>query len=256
MLHHTVEGTGSSRVVLVHGFTQTGRTWDDVTRQLTPGVEVVRVDLPGHGGSADVRLDFEQTAAAIGEQGGRATYVGYSMGGRLCLRLAIDRPDLVTALVLLSASPGLSDAAERDERRRADLRLAIDIKEIGTDEFLHHWLSQPMFETLQPRAADMEARRANPPEGLAAALRSLGTGVQEPLWDRLHELSMPLLLVVGSEDAKYRSIAERMVGRMGGNARVAVLEGAGHAVHLDRPEECARLVRGALDDVARDRTLS
>ncbi|MDQ4134425.1 MAG: alpha/beta fold hydrolase [Actinomycetota bacterium] len=244
MLHHTVEGTGSSRVVLVHGFTQTGRTWDDVAAHLAGDAEVVRVDLPGHGGSADVRLDFEKTAAALGDAGGPATYVGYSMGGRLCLRLALDRPHLVSALVLLGASPGVADAGERAERRHADLRLALDIEDIGTDEFLHHWLGQPMFETLVPRPADMEARRANRPDGLAAALRSLGTGYQEPLWDRLPRLDMPVLLVVGSEDAKFVGIAERMKTAIGDNARVVVLPGAGHAVHLDRPQECADLVKG------------
>jgi 2-succinyl-6-hydroxy-2,4-cyclohexadiene-1-carboxylate synthase len=252
VLHHTVEGTGPSRVVLVHGFTQTGRTWDDVADRLTPDTEVVRVDLPGHGGSAGVRLDFGATATAIGACGGRAIYVGYSMGGRLCLRLAVDRPELVPALVLLGASPGLAEATERDARRRSDLRLALDIKEIGTDEFLHDWLAQPMFETLEPRPADMEARRANPPDGLAAALRALGTGTQEPLWDRLGELTMPVLLVVGSEDAKFVSIAERIVAATGDNVRLAVLPGAGHAVHLDGPEECARLVQEVVRDLERN----
>ena len=80
-------------------------------------------------------------------------------------------PDLVSALVLLGASPGLADEKERAERRRSDLRLALDIEHIGTDEFLHHWLGQPMFETLEPRPAELASRRANRPEGLSAALR-------------------------------------------------------------------------------------
>lgn len=252
MLHHTVEGPGSARVVLVHGFTQTGRTWDDVAARLPADTEVVRVDLPGHGGSSDVRLDFVETATAIGVTGGRAMYVGYSMGGRLCLRLALDRPDLVQALVLVSASPGLSDAEEREARRRSDLRLALDIKDLGTDEFLHHWLAQPMFETLDPRPTDMEARRSNRPEGLAAALQALGTGVQEPLWDRLGSLSMPVLLMVGSEDDRYVSIAERMDAATPDNVRVAVVPGAGHAVHLDRAAECAELIGGVLDGLDRE----
>lgn len=252
MLHCTVEGAGLRRVVLVHGFTQTGRTWDDVARALGGDVEIVRVDLPGHGGSGDVRLGFVETAAAIGQCGGKAVYVGYSMGGRLCLRLAVDRPELVAGLVLLSASPGIADPEEREARRRSDLRLAIDIKETGTDEFLHHWLAQPMFETVQPKPADIEARHANPPEGLVDALRQLGTGVQEPLWDRLGELAMPVLLVVGERDAKFVSIADRMAAQMSAGTRTAVLPGAGHAVHLDQPDACARLIRSVLGDPAGD----
>jgi pimeloyl-ACP methyl ester carboxylesterase len=131
LLHYTVEGRGPARILLVHGFTQTTTTWDDVARQLVDEVEVVRVDLPGHGGSADARLSFEETAAALGEVGGRATYVGYSMGGRLCLRLALERADLVNALVLLGASPGVADPAERAERRHSEKLLAADILESG-----------------------------------------------------------------------------------------------------------------------------
>lgn len=258
MLHHTVEGRNpegddpSRRVVLVHGFTQTGRSWDEVAAALT-GVELARVDLPGHGGSAQVRLKFAETAAAIGDAGARAVYVGYSMGGRLCLRLAVDRPDLVSALVLVGASPGLVDAGERERRRRSDFRLATDLVECGTEDFLHHWLAQPMFETLEPRAAELAARRTNPPEGLASALRELGTGAQEPLWHRLGELGMPVVLVAGERDAKFVDLARRMAAQMGANARTVFVADAGHAVHLDRPGACAELVQDVVDDVTRSR---
>ena len=249
MLHRTAAsaapgpGGQPQRVVLVHGFTQTMRSWDQVAAPLEElGVEVVRVDLPGHGGSAGVRLDFAATALAIGEAGGAGCYAGYSMGGRLCLRLALDRPELVRALVLVGASPGLADPEERAARRRSDRMLAADLQEDGTAHFLERWLAQPLFETTTPRPADLAARRANPPDGLAYALRELGTGAQEPLWDRLGELHMPVMLAVGEHDAKFRALAERMQADMGGRARVEVVEGAGHAVPLDQPEILAQLI--------------
>jgi 2-succinyl-6-hydroxy-2,4-cyclohexadiene-1-carboxylate synthase len=245
-----VAGASDVRVVLVHGFTQTGRSWDDVAAHLEDRFDVVRVDVPGHGASSDVRLGFGEAAAAIGDTGGRATYVGYSMGGRLCLRLAVDRPDLVRALVLIGASPGLSDPAAREERRRADARLAFDLEENGTGEFLVRWLAQPLFETTTPRAADLEGRRTNSASGLAYALRRLGTGAQEPLWDRLGELRMPVLLVAGEADAKFREIADRMAAAIGPTARTAWVEGAGHAVILDQPEACARLIAAAASHAA------
>lgn len=226
-------------MVLAHGFTQTLRSWDGVASELAAtGHQVVRVDLPGHGGSADLRMGFDEAADAIGETGRRGVYVGYSLGGRLCLRLAIERPDLVTGLVLVGASPGLADPAERAARRSADEALALEIEAAGTDLFLHRWLSQPLFAGLRLPASDIAARQANRPEGLSAALRLLGTGSQAPLWDRLGSLHMPVLLVVGVDDPKFREVARCMAGAIP-TAALAVVTGAGHAVHLEQPEEVA-----------------
>ena len=249
MLHRVVEGTDGARLVLVHGFTQTLRSWDGVAEPLlTTRRQVVRVDLPGHGGSSDACLGFEDAASAVGEAGGAGAYVGYSLGGRLCLRLALDRPDLVNALVLVGASPGLADAAERAARRHADEALAADVEASGTDAFLDRWLAQPLFAGLRPAPADLAARRANRPAGLAAALRLLGTGAQAPLWDRLAELTMPVLLVAGADDVKFAAVAADMAEAIGPPARVAVVAGTGHAAHLQRPG----VVAGLVDDFLRD----
>ncbi len=242
------EEDAGPRIVLVHGFTQTLRSWNELAACLATHRSVARVDLPGHGESAHVRLDFVETAAALGAVGGRAAYVGYSLGGRLCLRLALDRPDLVTALVLIGASPGLADPEERAARRDADEVLAATIEREGTAAFLERWLASPLFANLRPTAADLAARRANPPAGLAAALRSLGTGVQGPLWDRLGELRSPALLIAGAEDTKFAALAEEMAAAIGPHAAVALVAGAGHAAHLERPAEVAVLVERFLDD--------
>ena len=245
-LHRAFDWRGPDRLVLVHGFTQTLRAWDGMTATLADTFQVVRVDLPGHGGSGAVDLDFAETAAAIGEAGGTATYVGYSMGGRLCLRLAVDRPDLVHSLVVIGASPGLADDGERTARRASDEALASEIERIGTSAFLERWLAQPMFSTLQPELADLEARLANTAAGLATALRRLGTGAQEPLWDRLGELEMPVLAVAGQLDRKYIDVAKGMADAIGVNAQVVALAGAGHAAHLERPAGFCRLLAAFL----------
>jgi 2-succinyl-6-hydroxy-2,4-cyclohexadiene-1-carboxylate synthase len=242
-------GAGAGRrVVLVHGFTQTLRSWDPLAARLARRRSVARVDLPGHGGSAGVRLDFVETTAALGAVGGEGAYVGYSLGGRLCLRLALDRPELVTALVLLGASPGLADPGERAARRQEDDALAATIERDGTAAFLRRWLASPLFAGLRPAPADLAARRANPAAGLAAALRLLGTGVQEPLWDRLGDLRCPVLLLAGADDAKFATIAERMAEHIGPRADVALIAGAGHAAHLERPDEVAVAIEGFLDE--------
>lgn len=241
MLGTTVEGNGH-RIVLVHGFTQTGRSWGEVARLFAGGFEVVKVDLPGHGASSEVRLGFEDASYAIGSAGGTGIYIGYSMGARLCLRMALDRPSLVKALVLVGGSPGLASASERAARRDADHRLAEEIEQRGTRSFVDRWLGQRMFSTFTPTAEDLAARRANTPEGLAYALRRLGIGVQEPLWDRLRQLEVPVLIVAGGLDAKHLLIASRMAGTIGQSAKLCNLPGVGHAAHLEAPKPFCQAV--------------
>jgi 2-succinyl-6-hydroxy-2,4-cyclohexadiene-1-carboxylate synthase len=238
---------GLGRVVLVHGFTQTLAAWAPVAERLARRWEVVRVDLPGHGGSGEVRAGFAEAAALVGAAGGTGVYVGYSLGGRLCLRLALDRPDLVRGLVLVGASPGIADPAARAERRTADEALAGQVEREGVAAFLDRWLAGPLFATLPETAAGRADRLANRPEGLAFALRRLGTGVQEPLWGRLPGLVPPVLLVAGALDAKFTGIARDMAAVIGPRARVELVPGAGHAVHLERPDALAALVEDFVD---------
>jgi 2-succinyl-6-hydroxy-2,4-cyclohexadiene-1-carboxylate synthase len=244
-LHRRSAGAGP-RVVLVHGFTQTAASLAPLAEHLSSAFEVVTVDLPGHGGSSAVRADLPGAARLLAGAGGSARYVGYSLGGRVCLRLAIDRPDLVEALVLIGASPGIADPAERAARRAADGALAAGLERDGVAAFLDRWLAQPLFATLPAGAAGLADRLANSADGLAAALRLLGTGAQEPLWDRLGELRMPVLLLSGDLDRKFGDIGRRMATLIGPNARQVGVADAGHAVHLEQPERTAALVAAFL----------
>jgi 2-succinyl-6-hydroxy-2,4-cyclohexadiene-1-carboxylate synthase len=237
-LASTSRGAGPP-IVLVHGFTQTGNSWAHVAGCLAARHTVIRVDLPGHGDSGGVRADLPSAADLLGRTGGRATYVGYSMGGRVSLQLAVTRPDLVARLVLVSATAGIEDATERESRRAADEALARSIERDGVDAFLDQWLSLPLFATLPPDSAGLAERRRNTADGLASSLRLAGAGTQDPLWARLGELAMPVLLVAGSQDAKYVAIAERMA-RLIPAATLEVLAHAGHAVHLEQPDEFVR----------------
>ena len=237
MLHADVHGpSGAPRVVLVHGFTQTRRSWDALLPRLSAEHEVLAVDAPAHGRSAAHRTDLVQGARLLGETGGRAAYVGYSMGGRLALHLAVERPALVERLVLVGATAGLDTEDERAQRRAADEALASDLERDGLDVFLARWLANPLFATLPADAAGVEGRKENTVDGLAASLRLTGTGTQRPLWDELPRLTMPVLFVVGELDAKFTALAERMRERWGGEATVEVIVGAGHACHLEQPE--------------------
>jgi 2-succinyl-6-hydroxy-2,4-cyclohexadiene-1-carboxylate synthase len=217
-------------VVMVHGFTQTPESWAPVADRLDP---------PARAAAVRVASDFVTTALALDT--GPATYVGYSQGGRLCLQLALDRPRVVERLVLISASPGIADANERAARRDADERLAQEIEQEGVDAFLERWLAQPLFATLPRERAGIEARRRTTAHALTQQLRALGQGVQPSNWERLGELRMPVLLIVGGLDHKYVDIAHRMAERIA-DARVEVIPGAGHACHLEQPERVAHLL--------------
>lgn len=242
------------RVVLAHGFTQTGRSWDRLAGALSVCREVVCVDLPGHGMSADRSVrDLGEAAALVGETGGPASYVGYSLGGRTCLALALDQPALVERLVLVGATAGIANEEERARRRAADEALAADIEaggREGLDAFLGRWLAGPLFAHLGAEQADLPARRWNTPTGLAASLRTCGAGAQKPRWDRLGELSMPVLVVVGERDERFRRVGEDLVAGIGRNAELAVVPGAGHAVPFEAPRAFLALLEAFLPPAA------
>ena len=164
------------------------------------------------------------------------------MGGRLCLQLALDHPGLVDRLVLVSASPGIADDAERAARRGSDDELAQGIERDGVDAFLERWLAQPMFATLPRGAAAIDERRAaNSVARLTHQLRALGQGAQPDNWSRLGELRMPVLLIAGGLDTKYVDIGRRMAAGVP-HARVEIIDGAGHACHLEHPARFGQLL--------------
>lgn len=229
-------------VVAVHGFTQTHRSWLPIAQRLGVDNHLTLVDAPGHGGSADERTDLWQGAELLAGAGGRARYLGYSMGARFCLHLALRHPELVTSLVLVGGHPGILDPDARARRHAGEEALARRLETDGVPAFIDWWLQQPLFSTLDASAAGRDDRLTNTAPGLASSLRLAGTGSQEPLWGRLAELDMPVLLVAGALDATYADLGRRAAAAIGDNAELALVEGAGHACHLERPEEFAALV--------------
>jgi 2-succinyl-6-hydroxy-2,4-cyclohexadiene-1-carboxylate synthase len=233
-------------LVLLHGFTQTGRSWAPVVAALGDRHACFTPDLPGHGDASERRpVSFGAVTAYLAALKAETfALCGYSMGGRLALHAALALPQRVERLVLIGASPGIADPAERAARRRADDELAISIEDGGLESFVDEWGELPLFAS-QPRGVAEAARTdrlRNTASGLAAALRGLGTGVMEPLWDRLGELPMPVTLVVGEHDEKFRRIAERMAQAIR-EPSLMVIQGAGHAAHLERPGYVADVLR-------------
>jgi 2-succinyl-6-hydroxy-2,4-cyclohexadiene-1-carboxylate synthase len=231
------------RLVLLHGFTQNRRCWGEFAKDLAADHELLLIDAPGHGGSGMVEADLDQSALLSGQIGGSATYVGYSMGGRTALHLALTKPDLVKALVLIGATGGLDAEVERSERRRADEALAMRIESIGVSAFIEEWLDQPLFSSLSERTAFREERCTNTAVGLARSLRLCGTGTQRPLWADLGELQMPVLVLAGEQDAKFIALGRRLATSIGSNAIFEIVPACGHSTQLENPQATASLMR-------------
>jgi 2-succinyl-6-hydroxy-2,4-cyclohexadiene-1-carboxylate synthase len=241
--------TPTSRIVLLHGFTQTRDCWGPVADDLARDHKVIRLDAPGHGRAAGLRLDLGAAAARAATEGGRAVYVGYSMGARTALHVALGQSEVVQALVLVGGTPGIEDETERAARRQRDLELAAHLRAIGVAAFLEEWLDQPLFAGLPRWARFDEERRRNTAGGLASSLELAGTGSQSSLWPRLPELTMPVLAVAGADDQRYARLAERMASTIGANAQAALVPAAGHAAHLERPDAFLAILRSWLDGV-------
>lgn len=192
-------------------------------------------DLPGHGRSATLTADLWQTAELLANTIDPSTIVGYSMGGRIALHLALLRPNLVQRLVLIGATAGIEDNDDREARRADDAELATRIEAIGVAAFLSEWLGGPLFASLPASHAGSEHRLTNTTEGLANSLRRCGTGSQALLWDRLSEIQCPVTLVVGGLDQKFTALASRMQAVIGQNAELRIVDRAGHACHLEDP---------------------
>lgn len=246
------QGNGPA-LLLLHGFTGSASAWQPFD---WPECETIAVDLPGHGdsdkpaGAERYRMErcLEDLVALLDELDvERAAVLGYSMGGRVALHLALHAPERLWALVIESASPGIENETERTERRRSDGELADSIMRDGVAPFVDRWQAIPLFASQSRLSADArerlrQQRLRNDPAGLANSLRGLGAGEQQPVYTRLREIATPALVLAGEDDAKYRAIAERTAGALP-NARLQIVPEAGHAIHLEQPQAFSAAVR-------------
>ena len=233
---------GARRLVFAHGFTQTGNSWKPLAEQFVHrGFQCVVVDLPGHGGSATVRADLRRSADMVATIGAKATYVGYSLGGRTVLHAALMYPNLVQRLVLIGANPGIDDDDERARRRESDDALVRHMEDTGVEAFLREWVALPLFGGMALSPTDFADRLRNTVEGLSSSLRMAGTGAQGSLWPRLRELNMPVLAMAGELDTKFAAIAQQ-IATMAPRARAVLVPGAAHAAHLQQPDAVVSVI--------------
>lgn len=247
---------GQATLVLLHGFTGSAANWLSLFPSLeTTDRRLIALDMLGHGQSEappdparysieHCRDDILAVLQTLGVREQEAILLGYSMGGRIALYTAFS--GFFRALILESASPGLNDASEREQRRQSDNALAERIERAGVETFINYWEKLPLFASQRSLPASVQAalraqRLSNQASGLAQSLRGVGTGVQPALHDRLPTLHLPVLLLAGELDIKFCQMARQMAELLP-QAQMQIVQNAGHTIHLEQPESFAHLV--------------
>lgn len=253
-LRYWSTGPENPPVILLHGFTGDGRSWNRVATKMRPERTVVAVDLPGHDGRtkpATAYRDWHGVIDALARSIRKAPLhdsylVGYSLGGRVALGLLIEHPDLFVGGTLIGASAGLRLEDERVERRRED-RAWIDLlNNEGIEAFVDRWESLPMFASQSRvpeefRCEQRANRLAHDPEALAGSLETLGLGAMPNYWDELSEVRCPVHVIAGEEDEKFRRIGRSMAAKLPRGSFGLVAQ-SGHNIPLEAPEQIASLI--------------
>jgi pimeloyl-ACP methyl ester carboxylesterase len=235
-------------VVLLHGFSGDLHTWDTVWPLMDPRVGALRYDLRGFGRSgagegepfshAD---DLLQLLDSLGRH--TVDLVGVSMGGAVALNFALDHPERVRRLVLIS--PALV-AWEWSAQWLALWRPIVELARAGDMEGARAlWWQHPLFATTRASAGadllEQSIQRYSGAQWVYDAQRSA-----LPDLERVHQLQPPTLLLTGAEDLPdFRLIADLLEASAPAVSRIDC-PGLGHLVHLERPAACARCIRAFL----------
>ncbi|CAM2800643.1 alpha/beta hydrolase [Prescottella defluvii] len=262
--HVLASGSGERTVMLLHGYSDHGGTWQKVVPTLGERFRVLVVDLPGFGLSAgswsEPLIDgyVDALAGVVGDRTGPVSVIGNSLGAVTALAFASARPDLVTDVVLADM-PGVA-GIPRSWTRGA--RLGVDrVTRLLTGPLPDRYLQQ-MIGVLyagaalrHPRRADAQVRagytRHYATKEQVAALLAIGRVVireiaEMPVATMVHELTVPALLLWGANDLLTPARAAGRITRTA-DRRVAVIPNCGHCPQLDCPSEFLAEVLPFLD---------
>src|SRR4051794_16780724 len=189
---------------------------------------------------------FEERLEEIRSASEGVVLAGYSMGGRLALHAATRGSFAGVATV--GASAGIEHADERRRRKAEDDELAAWIETHAIGDIVERWEQNPVFasQTAELVHAQRPGRLDHEPPALARLLRSAGQGALEPIWSKLAAVQTPILAIAGEHDAAYVAAAKR-IAASAPRAQASVVEGAGHAAHLEQPDAVAHLLREWLE---------
>jgi 2-succinyl-6-hydroxy-2,4-cyclohexadiene-1-carboxylate synthase len=230
------------RYLLLHGFTGTPEAFAPL------GAERGKAPvLSGHLGSAASGGFWDEVDRLAEASGDCEGLLGYSLGGRLALGLLARFPSRFSHALIISAHPGLSDAAERAERRRGDENWAAELRQHGLERFVDAWEKLPLWASqaaLPPGVLqDQRAQRLrHSAEGLAQSLLAHGLGCMPDLKPDLAHVVTPVDLLVGERDQKFVDLARDLLTVLP-RARLTIAPRCGHNVLLERPDIVSALLR-------------
>lgn len=258
---YSFEGEGEDCIplVLLHGFTGTQHTWNDLIMRISHRYRIMTIDLPGHGKTvAKHKVTMDQFVQDLYELTRSVQFdtfhlLGYSLGGRTALSYAMHYPETIRSLILESASPGLQSEEERLKRMAADKKIAEMIIEKGIKSFVAYWENIPIFDTQKRLEQNVKnnirnERMSQSAIGLAQSLLGMGTGAQTSWWESLSSIPFPLLLIVGALDEKFIDINKSIQNKVA-TATLHIVENAGHAVHIEQKDAFARIVYEYIDKI-------
>lgn len=251
-------------VVFLHGFMGRGEDWKEVAEKLSDRYYCICPDLPGHAKNInrpiDEVLNFEVISSELIQELDnlgleKVNLIGYSMGGRIGLYMAVHYPNYVKKLVVENGNPGIEDNTLRQERAVLDDERANKLRKNGIDSFVDKWYQASLFDSLQnqPILLDkvLNIRKKNDPIWMAKVISELSPGRQKPLWKYLNLLKMPVMYLTGNLDDKYTEIQRRIeevsIGKL-----FAVIPEAGHNVHLESLEPFLNTIERFLDNEFRN----
>lgn len=245
-----------SLILFLHGFMGNTHEFDEVLSILANDFYCLTIDLPAHGKTEvfgdDEYYQMPNTANAVIQlldkllnklNISECFLIGYSMGGRLALYLALHFPQYFTKVILESASPGLATESEQLARIKRDAQIARKLNRNITQEdfalFLANWYSQAIFGNIKTHTQFsnlIEKRLQNNPTQLAKSLKMMGTGVQPSLWSKLVTNEIPLLLLVGKLDAKFVQINTK-IHQETKYSQLKIVKNTAHNIHFEKPLE-------------------
>ncbi|KAJ9163450.1 hypothetical protein P3X46_023117 [Hevea brasiliensis] len=260
------ETNNDNVVIFLHGFLGTGEDWISIMKAISGSARCISIDLPGHGrsrmkncGCKDAKQEATLSVEIVAHlfynliqdiTPGKVALVGYSMGARIALHMALRHGDKISGAVIISGSPGLKDGMARRIRWAKDFSRSRLLMDYGLELFLDSWYAGELWNSLRshPCFKELVGRRMLHDDvySLAKVLSDLSVGRQMPLWEDLKQCNIPLLLIVGEKDKKFRVISQKMCyeisqfrkGRneIGNNfPEIVEVPNCGHAVHLENP---------------------
>jgi len=237
---------GSHECWCLHGSVGTASDFRALAKALAPGgigsraVDLWRFLEPGPLPIGESGATLNADAKGETFRGTGRSLLGYSMGGRLALHALLEPDNPWQAAVIVSANPGLEVELERSARKAADSTWAAKAFAGDWKAFTSQWNAQPLLggDIREPEATQrLVARRRE----ISRSFLDWSLGLQEPLWDRLPSVEIPVLWVAGERDAKYTAIAERAAA-LTPRGLLAVAPDAGHRVPWENPEWFAERV--------------